>query len=134
MPARKPSDMIGLKLRFREELRRQIERSAKQHNVSLNNEIVRRIEESLQKERLPSSEQLAQVLLIVTRREPGLMNDPRVMELIENLEETVFQADWMSKPVDMTARQQPRTKKREQAHKEPILEIAKDKPRPSRRE
>ena len=95
MAARKPSDMIGLKLRFREELRRQVENSAKLRNVSLNNEIVRRVEESFQKERLPTSEQLAQVLLVVARRHPDIVKDTRVKEMIEILEEAVFQSDMM---------------------------------------
>jgi hypothetical protein len=44
--ARKPSDVVGLKLRVREHLRRQVEKSAKSRDVSLNSEIIWRLEDS----------------------------------------------------------------------------------------
>jgi Arc-like DNA binding domain len=48
MPARKPTAMVHLKLRFREELRRQVEESAKSRELSLNGEIIRRLEDSFE--------------------------------------------------------------------------------------
>jgi hypothetical protein len=43
---RKPKDLVQLTLRLKEDLRRDIERAAKREARSLNEEIVRRIEES----------------------------------------------------------------------------------------
>ena len=43
--ARKPSDMVQLKLRFPEALRRRLEREARRHGQSLNREIVSILEE-----------------------------------------------------------------------------------------
>jgi hypothetical protein len=48
MAARKSTDMVHLKLRFREELRRQVEESAKNRELSLNSEVIRRLEESFE--------------------------------------------------------------------------------------
>src|SRR6476646_8053148 len=48
MAARKSTDMVHLKLRFREELRRQVEESAKNRELSLNGEIIRRLEDSFE--------------------------------------------------------------------------------------
>jgi hypothetical protein len=44
--ARKPTDQVHLKLRFTEKLRKQIEQAAGQNNRSMNEEIIRRLEES----------------------------------------------------------------------------------------
>jgi hypothetical protein len=46
-PTRKPTDMVQLKLRFSEALRRRLAREAKRRNCSLNTEIVARLDESL---------------------------------------------------------------------------------------
>jgi hypothetical protein len=48
MARRKKTATVQLKLRFREELRRKLERQAKGREVSLNNEIVRRLESSFE--------------------------------------------------------------------------------------
>jgi hypothetical protein len=45
---RKPSDMVQLKLRFPEALRRRLEREAKRRGLSLNAEIVRILERAYQ--------------------------------------------------------------------------------------
>lgn len=95
MPARKPSDMVGLKLRFREDLRRQIEKSAKRRNVSLNNEIVRRLEQSFDAERHPPSERLSQALLLASRSNPKMKDDPIVKKVIEEIEEAFVQPEIM---------------------------------------
>jgi hypothetical protein len=47
MVTRKPNDIVGLKLRLRESLRRQVEKSAKENKVSLNNEMIRLLESGL---------------------------------------------------------------------------------------
>jgi hypothetical protein len=44
--ARKPTDQVHLKLRFTERLRKQIEQAAAHNNRSMNEEIIRRLEES----------------------------------------------------------------------------------------
>ena len=46
MPARKPTDTVQFKLRFEEGLRSRVEKSANKRNVSINTEIIRRLEES----------------------------------------------------------------------------------------
>jgi hypothetical protein len=48
--ARKPTDTIHLKLRFEERLRRRLEREAKKRETSMNSEIIRRLEWSLQRD------------------------------------------------------------------------------------
>jgi len=49
---RKPADPVHLKLRFNEKLRQRIERAALRNNQSMNAEIVRRLEESFDREEL----------------------------------------------------------------------------------
>jgi hypothetical protein len=46
MPARKPTDIVQLKLRIREELRRKLERAAAKKEHSLNTEMVERLDRS----------------------------------------------------------------------------------------
>lgn len=46
MKARKPTDTVGLKLRFLESLRRRFEREARRNNRSMNAEIIHRLERS----------------------------------------------------------------------------------------
>lgn len=48
--ARKPSDIVQPNLRIREELRRRLERAATKNRVSLNVEMTRRLERSLDQE------------------------------------------------------------------------------------
>jgi hypothetical protein len=50
MPARerKPEELVITNLRLRESLRRALEREAEQHQVSLNKEIINRLEDSLE--------------------------------------------------------------------------------------
>jgi hypothetical protein len=49
---RKPADPVQLKLRFDEKLRLRIERAALRNNQSMNAEIIRRLEESFDREEL----------------------------------------------------------------------------------
>jgi hypothetical protein len=44
--ARKPTDPVQLKLRFNEKLRKRIERAAAHNDRSMNDEIIRRLEDS----------------------------------------------------------------------------------------
>jgi hypothetical protein len=46
MPARKQTAIVGLKVRLREPLRKKLEMAAKKKGVSLNAELVARLEES----------------------------------------------------------------------------------------
>jgi hypothetical protein len=50
--ARKQTDTVALTLRIREDLRRKLERQAEQRDVSLNSEIIRRLESSFQSDRM----------------------------------------------------------------------------------
>jgi hypothetical protein len=50
MPKRKKTDIVGLKLRLREALRKKIEAAAKAEERSLNNEVVARLERSFAQE------------------------------------------------------------------------------------
>jgi hypothetical protein len=50
--ARKPTAIVTLSLRIREELRRNLEQAAKTHQRSMNIEIVKRLEETFLKENL----------------------------------------------------------------------------------
>jgi hypothetical protein len=50
--ARKPTDIVQLKLRFSEALRRGLERAAARNNRSMNTEIIHRLQESLAREGL----------------------------------------------------------------------------------
>jgi hypothetical protein len=54
--------------------------------------VVSRLEKSLT---LPSSEQLSELLRVVARRYPQVMEEPRVKTLIENLEEAALQPEIM---------------------------------------
>ena len=53
-------------------------------------EVVSRLEKSLT---LPSSEQLSELLRVVARRYPQVMEEPSVKTLIENLEEAALQPE-----------------------------------------
>ena len=55
--------------------------------TSINAEVVSRLEKSLT---LPSSEQLSELLRVVARRYPQVMEEPSVKTLIENLEEAAL--------------------------------------------
>jgi hypothetical protein len=59
--ARKPNETVQLKLRFTEALRRQLEREASRHDVSMNSEIIRRLDESLKADQ--SEESLRKLVL-----------------------------------------------------------------------
>jgi hypothetical protein len=48
--ARKPTDTVQLKLRFSERLRRRLEQAAKHNDLSMNTEIVNRLDVSFQRE------------------------------------------------------------------------------------
>jgi hypothetical protein len=50
MPPRKPTAIVQLKVRLREDLRRRLEREADRRDDSINNEIVRRLEGSFQRD------------------------------------------------------------------------------------
>ena len=52
--ARRPSDPVKLNLRFNEALRAHLEKQAVKNNRSMNEEIVRRLEESFHREEIKS--------------------------------------------------------------------------------
>jgi hypothetical protein len=49
--ARKPTELVPLMLRLRESLRKQLEKAAKAHDVSMNTEINDRLEHSFEREK-----------------------------------------------------------------------------------
>jgi hypothetical protein len=85
---RKTTDTVQLRLRFSEALRRRIERAADAHDLSLNSEIVRRLEESFrredQKERIAeaikhTAEETAKRTVAIT------VGKPEIRKLIDKL-------------------------------------------------
>lgn len=87
MPRRKSTDVIQLKLRFREELRHLIEKSARERDISLNGEIVRRLEESIEDDKLPPRRDLATALLRAVLNHPDtmLLGDAPILTAIREL-------------------------------------------------
>jgi hypothetical protein len=87
MPRRKSTDVIQLKLRFREELRHLIEKSARERDISLNGEIVRRLEESIEDDKLPPRRDLATALLRAVLNHPDttLLGDAPILTAIGEL-------------------------------------------------
>jgi hypothetical protein len=106
MPRKFSADVVTTNVRLPKRLHKFLEQEAKRQSSSINAEVVGRLEKSIQTERLPSAEQLAQVLLIVARRQPAIMEDPKVKDLVELLEEAVFQSEIMGE-----LKQQPRMKR-----------------------
>ena len=74
--ARKSTQIVSLKTRMRESLRRQIQRAAKARGGSLNGEIVRRLEESFDRDAQKERD-------IVFAREFSKMLDERVDEQLK---------------------------------------------------
>jgi hypothetical protein len=56
---RKPVDIAHVNLRIREDLRRELEREAKAHQVSLNYELASRLQQTLEQPRILSIQELA---------------------------------------------------------------------------
>ena len=63
---RQPSAIVQYKLRIREALRRRIERAAKEHGVSANQEMVRRLEQSFDQETTRTLDDICKVLTLST--------------------------------------------------------------------
>jgi hypothetical protein len=86
---RKATDLVQLTLRLREDLRRRIEREAKKDDLSLNNEIVRRLERSFDYDDW-RGERL--VLITALRTHPALTPREKVaVEKAETADEEDFQ-------------------------------------------
>jgi hypothetical protein len=66
--SRKPSAMVQLKLRFKEQLRRKLDRSAREGRHSLNGEIILRLEDSFKHDKW--REQREQLLLLLSSLPP----------------------------------------------------------------
>ena len=70
--SRKPNDPVKLNLRFTEALRLRLEKQAARNNRSMNEEIVRRLEESFTKEDFEAlAERIAEKVGKVVIREAG---------------------------------------------------------------
>lgn len=89
------ADVVPINIRLPRRLHSRLEQEAKRPGNSITAEVISRVEKSFERDRWPSSEQLAQALLVVARKHPKIMAEPRVKELIENLEEAVFQKETM---------------------------------------
>jgi hypothetical protein len=99
--ARKPTDTVALTLRIREELRRRLQREADKDDVSLNWEIIRRLEGSFEARRaLDVAEKALSQLADTLKNLDDRLGPP------EKDREHV--AEWMSKkygvPADVIAR------------------------------
>jgi hypothetical protein len=66
MARRKPSDTVKLNLRFPESLRRLLEHAGKKHQWSMNAEIVRRLEDSFQYEKVFGNERTLILLKLIS--------------------------------------------------------------------
>jgi hypothetical protein len=67
-PSRKPSDIVAPNLRIREMLRQRLLRAAKTRGLSLNREMTRRLELSLEEDGMRSLETIAADLREVCKR------------------------------------------------------------------
>jgi hypothetical protein len=82
--ARKPSDIVQPNLRIREELRRKLARKADDNRVSLNVEMTRRLERSLDQETVQSIAVSATSLETITlRSERALLKLEALLEQLE---------------------------------------------------
>jgi Arc-like DNA binding domain len=91
MPRRKKTDVVTLHLRLREELRAQLAREADRRKVSLNAEIVRRLEEGFQSEEiLGTIKTMIQVSMEDVQRTQLRLNE----ELMRRLEDSVKSGDF----------------------------------------
>jgi len=109
--ARKPSDLVMTSLRLREALRRRIEKAAEKNGVSLNHEMVSRLERSFDKEAAQSINQAARryeqafvelkkqsdvaraAKTIITLLEPGANSPLPLVEAREKLERAIKQTE-----------------------------------------
>lgn len=64
MPPRKQSATVDLKLRIKEPLRVQIEKAAKQHGVSMNMEMVARLQRSFERDKINELESKIDAIMI----------------------------------------------------------------------
>jgi hypothetical protein len=80
MPRRFSADVVTTNVRLPKKLHKSLEQEAKRLGTSINAEVVSRLEKSLT---LPSSEQLSELLRVVARRYPQVMEEPSVKTLIE---------------------------------------------------
>ena len=102
--ARKPTDIVAITLRVREELRRKLQHQADRREVSLNNEMVRRLEGSFRQASIESlfdaftgSPQNSQLLAIIAS---ALLFVKRDKALKDDKERSRFAADVISKIVE----------------------------------
>jgi hypothetical protein len=94
-PKSAAADVVPINIRMPKRLHKRLEQEARKPGNSITAEVIARLERSFDLERLPSSEQLANALLAVARRYPAVMENEKVKEFVENLEEAVFQPEAM---------------------------------------
>ena len=92
MPRKSNPDVVTTNVRLPKKLHRNLEQEAKRLGVSVNAEVVYRLEKSFGQ---ASAEQAAELIRIVARKFPVIMDDEKVKEFVENLEEAALQADVM---------------------------------------
>jgi hypothetical protein len=87
MAARKPTAIVQLKVRLREDLRRRLEREAERREDSLNNEIVRRLESSFKRD---ADQGLASEVRALRAENATLWNELRRRFRLESLQNRVM--------------------------------------------
>jgi hypothetical protein len=90
MPRKFNPDVVTTNVRLPKKLHRDLEREAKRLNVSLNAEVVYRLEKSFKQ---ASAEQLTELIRRMIRRYPIVLEDEKVTAFIEELEELASQLD-----------------------------------------
>jgi Arc-like DNA binding domain len=99
---RKPSAVLDYKLRIRESLRRQLAQAAEKHGVSMNAEMVRRLEESFTRE---SNRSIGENARLIQTSAESIIAATRVLEAKLSGEGAV-KADLTSLPAAERARQE----------------------------
>jgi hypothetical protein len=86
----------AINIRLPRKLHKRLEQEAKKPGNSITAEVIARVEKSFELEKWPSSEQLAQVFLVVAAKHPEIMRDSKVKRMVDLLEEAVFQTEVMN--------------------------------------
>jgi hypothetical protein len=90
MPRKLNPDMITTNVRLPKKLHKNLEAEARRLGVSLNSEVVYRLEKSF---RQASAEQLSALLRVLARTVPQIMENKKAKEIVEALEEAALQGD-----------------------------------------
>ena len=94
--ARRLSDTVKLQVRLSERLRRRLEQAAKHHEVSMNTEIVDRLDSSLQREEL--QKQIGGMIELAVHEAASRT----ARRLVQELRESGLIPDQMARPLEAT--------------------------------